>query len=515
VAADNALLKGLAKTKVAATWAPWTSARLSYASGYGAGVSSPGWYHHLFTSPADVAARWLVRVAGALRGDDFEVSSAAVVEATRMAEALAALRGRPLVGLSELNDATVSVLCHGSELPLRLVGRDLIVGRDLGSVPPDTPTVPLASDLARLQRRLRMAPSAQQKTIVLDLRQDAHRQRSALLHRLAILGVHWGVPAEAGRTGGTFKEAWIVEWRPELSVDLIEASLNGTTVVSAAAAKVTSDAAAAESLADLALLVDRTLTADLADALDGVLGALDAKAAHQHDGRILAEAIEPLARTRRYGDVRGTDTSAVDRLVRVLGTRAAVGLPSACASLDDDAAARCRAAIESASAGIALLEDDELRQEWTRALVVVATQQGVHGSVAGRVSRLLLDGGHLDAGEAARRLSRVLSVAADPKRAAAWIDGFLAGDALLLVHDPVLLGVIDDWIASVADATFDDLLPLLRRTFARYQGPERRRIAEQLARPAGGEGAPAAVGDDIDYERAAPALATAARMLGL
>ena len=47
-AADARRLKGLPKTAVAATWAPWTSARLAYASGYGAGVEAPGWYQHLF-----------------------------------------------------------------------------------------------------------------------------------------------------------------------------------------------------------------------------------------------------------------------------------------------------------------------------------------------------------------------------------------------------------------------------------------------------------------------------------
>jgi hypothetical protein len=514
VASDDAWLKGLARTKVAATWAPWTSARLAQASGYGAGVTSPGWYHHLFTTSDDTVARWLVRVAGALRGEGFDVSPAAVVEASRMAEALAALRGRPLAGLSELNDATVSVLCHGSDQPLRLVGRQLIVGTDLGSVPDGTPTVPLARDLEQLQRRLRMRPSAEERAVVLDLRHDGQRQRSVLLHRLAILGVHWGVPADAGRTTGTFKEGWIVQWRPELSVDLIEASLYGTTVSSAAAAKAADDAERAESLGDLARLVDRTLTADLGAALDDVVAALDMRAAHQHDARILAETIEPLARTRRYGDVRGTDTTAIDRLVHVLGTRAAVGLPSACASLDDDAAASCRAAIESASAGIALLDDGGLRDEWERALAAVSTRQGVHGSVAGRVNRLLLDAGRLGVDEAARRLSRVLSVAADPLRAAAWLDGFLAGDALLLVHDRALLGVIDEWIASVPDGTFDDLLPLLRRAFSRYQRPERRRIAEQLARGPAGPSSPPSTAGDVDLERAAAALATVARMLG-
>ena len=34
------------KIKMAATWIPWTNARLSMASGYGAGILSPGWYAH-------------------------------------------------------------------------------------------------------------------------------------------------------------------------------------------------------------------------------------------------------------------------------------------------------------------------------------------------------------------------------------------------------------------------------------------------------------------------------------
>lgn len=39
--ADTRLLRGLAKTKVAATWIPWTHGRLAAATGYRAGVRSP------------------------------------------------------------------------------------------------------------------------------------------------------------------------------------------------------------------------------------------------------------------------------------------------------------------------------------------------------------------------------------------------------------------------------------------------------------------------------------------
>ncbi len=104
---------------MATTWVPWTHDRLAYASGYGAGVTSPGWYHHLYTAADEPIARWMVKVARLLRDEDLDASPASAVEATRAAHALAAIRGRPLPGLPEVDDAALAVLCGGSELPLR------------------------------------------------------------------------------------------------------------------------------------------------------------------------------------------------------------------------------------------------------------------------------------------------------------------------------------------------------------------------------------------------------------
>ncbi|HEV2759678.1 MAG TPA: DUF5682 family protein, partial [Acidimicrobiales bacterium] len=61
MAADAITLKGLPRVKVSATWVPWTSGRLAAASGYGAGITSPGWYSHLFNAPDQVVARWFVK----------------------------------------------------------------------------------------------------------------------------------------------------------------------------------------------------------------------------------------------------------------------------------------------------------------------------------------------------------------------------------------------------------------------------------------------------------------------
>src|SRR5438105_13334077 len=185
--ADAARLKGLPKLKVAATWVPWTSALLARRSGYGAGVDVPGWYRHLATAPDAAPTRFLVKAARLLRDRGHDVSPAATVEAVRLAEGLAALRSRRGPGLGEVLDAAAAALPRGAPVPRRLIASELLVGHDLGSVPDDTPMVPLARDLAAAQRRLRFRPEAAAKSIELDLRNDTHRQRSQLLHRLAIL----------------------------------------------------------------------------------------------------------------------------------------------------------------------------------------------------------------------------------------------------------------------------------------------------------------------------------------
>ena len=513
---DNALLSKLPRVKVAATWAPWTSQRLSYASGYGAGVRSPGWYHHLFVTPDDeVVPAWFVRVARALRGERLDTSPASVVEATRLADALAAVRGRPSVGLSELTDAARAVLADGSDLPLRLIDRTLVIGEQLGRVPDSTPMVPLANDLARQQKSLRLKPSATSTVIQLDLRRESQLARSVLLHRLAVLDVRWGVPTEVGATMGTFKEAWQLEWAPELAVALIEASLYGTTVKSAAEARVTEEAGAAADLARLGSLIEQCLLADLPDGLRAVVAALADRTARHHDTQTLLDTIEPLARTCRYGDVRGVDVADVAHVLQTVVVRAAVGLRPGCASLDDDSAERMRRAVESAHRGVALVDRDDLREPWHEALGLVARDEAIHGAVSGRVNRLLLDGGLLTHDEAALRLSRRLSPGTPGPAAAAWLDGFLTGEALLLVHGDDLMSIIDDWLAAAPDETFEDLLPLVRRTFSRYQPAERRLIGEHL-RERGVEGRRLTDHTaQVDLDRAAPAIAAVAKLLGL
>jgi hypothetical protein len=76
---DEARLRGLEKIKTTVTWIPWTHSRLTYRSGYGAGIHSPGWYAHLWHAPDAAPLRWLATAARLLREADLDASSASVI----------------------------------------------------------------------------------------------------------------------------------------------------------------------------------------------------------------------------------------------------------------------------------------------------------------------------------------------------------------------------------------------------------------------------------------------------
>ncbi|WP_436527536.1 DUF5682 family protein [Actinoplanes sp. HUAS TT8] len=509
---DTALLKGRRKGKVAFTWVPWTYGRLASRSGYGAGVSSPGWYHHLFASADSVVPRWLVDAAGVLRAEGVPTSSAHVIEATRLAEALATLRGRPLAGLAEVTEAAEAVMCDGEPLRTELINRRLVVGERLGAVPDEMPAVPLAKDLTAQQRTLRLKPEATERELKLDLRKDIDLRRSRLLHRLRTLDVPWGEPAAGRRGTGTFREEWVLRWQPEFAVRLVEGSMWGTTVAAASTARVIRRARAATTLAEVTTLLETCLLAELAEAYPEVLAALDTRAALDADIHHLMAALPALARTLRYGDVRRTDVAGLATVTASLLKRICAGLPSAAGSLSDDAAKQLRDGLDGVHQAVSLLADDELRELWLATVESLARRPDLHGLPAGRLTRLLMDAGRLDGVEVRRRLRLPLTVGTPPAHAAAWVEGFLAGGGLLLVHDEALLILVDEWLADVPAEAFEDVLPLLRRTFGTFEAGERRAIGERVAGPrAGVTRAGVTV---IDEERAASVLPVLSALLG-
>ncbi|MBC9880174.1 hypothetical protein G8O24_22860 [Bradyrhizobium sp. INPA01-394B] len=489
LAADRELLQGRPKTKIKATWAPWTAPRLSRASGYGAGVVAPGWCAHLWeTRDGDRASLWLAKVTRVLRDRGHFVSTASVIEAQRLGIALAALRERPSPGFEELREAAIACLCNGERAMWNDIAAELLVGAGVGSIPSATPLAPLLEDLQRQQKQARLKPEALERPLTLDLRSESGLMRSTLLHRLNALDVPWGQLTNAGRSRGTFRENWQLRWEPEFAVRLVENLLYGSTIAEAAAGRLIEAMGKEAELGALASLVRSAMIADLPRATESGIAALEAKAALTSDGQSLLDALPPMADILRYGEARAGTVEHLAALMPRIVVQAALALPYAARNLDVPAAARLRGTILAADGAIQLAQlNADIVARWREALTALLHDAQATRLISGTAARLLYEAELLAADHTADLLARMLSPGTPIAEAAGFFEGFFEGAGQRLIHDAALRGAVDGWLLSLDDEAFTASLPLFRRVFSALDRNERRRLMDALfARNAGG-----------------------------
>ncbi|TGS82616.1 hypothetical protein EN817_25925 [Mesorhizobium sp. M3A.F.Ca.ET.174.01.1.1] len=480
---DQALLKGIGRRKTMMTFAPWTGPRLALGYGYGAGVVAPGWCKHLWQTRGqdDASVLWLARIAAVLRAKGHMISTASLIEAERLARALAAIRERPKPGFEELRDASIAALFNGEALLWKMVEAELLLRADVGEIPPDTPLAPLIDDLQRSQKAARLKPEALERELSVDLRSESGLFRSTLLHRLNVLGVNWGRLTDTGRSRGTFRERWMLAWQPEYAVRLVENLVYGPTIEKAANGRLVQMIGAALTLDTLATLVQGAITAALSEASAAGLAALEEKAAHSSECLELLASVPPLADIIRYGEARKTETERLAGLLERLIIEGSIALPYAARDLDAQAAGALMGAMRKADEAIRLVEPDEhVLEAWRTGLAAVLDSSRSTALVAGCAAHLLYEAGLLSAEAAADLLGMRLSPGTPIADAAAFFEGFFSGAGQRLIYDEGLRGAVDAWLASLDEEAFVAHLPLLRRVFSNLDSMERRRLIEAV-----------------------------------
>lgn len=475
---DTELLKNLPKVKVECTWVPWAYSRLSFNSGYGAGINSPGWYHHIWKTKKDIEVNWMTRVARTFRKKQMEISPAHIIESVRLADALAAMRGLSRPGLTELNEATVSIMCMGETIMTELVKKELIISPRLGAVPADSPKPPLHVDIEKTLKRLRLAFTTEQKEITIDLREPRELEKSVFLHRLLLLEIKWGRKRNAS-SRGTFKENWLLQWDPSFAIEIIDKGVWGNTLEEAAANYVISVASNENSLKTIAAALADTLPSELPVATQALLNRINILAASTGDVMQLMETLPSLVNALRYGNVRKTDTDVLEKIVNAIVDRICISLPLACTSIDEDAANELLELFFKLNDSIALLQHEEQLDAWKKTLTGISSSDSASPVISGYATRLLYDYKVLTGEKLVARFSAALSPGNGYAIAAAWLEGFLKGSGTVLLIDEELWSLVNNWVNVLEEEAFNHVLPLLRRTFSAYSSPERRKLGEK------------------------------------
>lgn len=523
---DKTILRGTKKIKVAATWIPWSYPRLAKSSGYAAGVISPAWYELLFQKKEDTVVHWMVNAATLLRQHDLHVSPAHAQEASRLALTLAQLREHQIPGLQELEEAALSVLCEAQPSRMELIRNRLIIGDRVGSVPEDIPVPPLQKDIEQQLKSTRMKSYWGQEGKFwlkatknnpygfIDLRKDNDREKSLLLHRLLILDIPWGSQkSTSDLTKSGFKEIWQLQWKPDFAIQIIEKSALGNTLLEAATHQVIQDAGLADHLKSLTELVLQVLQADLSAAVAPVMEIFQRMVAAARDVQILLAGLPPLVTIIRFGDTRQTDVGAVEQVLNEVVPRICLGLPGICQAIDEEVARELFQEVIKANHALAQLNREDFTDDWYRAIHKIAEARQSHPLLRGLASRLLFDKGLETHLESEKRMHLALSAGQTIPDAAMWLEGFLYGSGLVLIHYPPLWQLLDDWVRTLPEATFPEVLPLLRRTFSSFSPAERSRML-QLAKKGQVSQTEESLEQEIIPDAAGPLLDTIQLLLG-
>jgi len=477
---DRALLKGLKKIKTDATWIPWTYERLARSGGYAAGVDSPAWYDLIFNSKKDSATRWLTKAARLLRKSGLDASSANIIEAVNLSKYLAAMRDIPLPGLIELKEAALSTLCNGLDIKFNLIENKLIIGDKVGRLPKNVPTVPLQKDVLQQIKKARLSKefnSSEATTKKLDLRKPTGLLGSKLIHRLSILDIPFGKARKGSRFAtGSFSETWKLKWKPEYSIRVIEASMWGNDVEEATRNYVVHNVRNESKLERLSELLEMVLKADLPLALSSLLQQISQLAVLQSDTNQLMVLVPQLIDAMRYGSTRKLDVIQIEEILKNVLPRIMIGLPATCIGINEDQANEIYEKIQRMNHSIFVLKNADYIHDWYQVLIKIAEQAGSHTMLNALTHRILFERKIYSSEKVSKRMHYQLSVGAQSMEQALWIEGFLYGSAMILIHHYPFWKIVDDWLDEVEESHFMEIVPVLRRTFAEFTPAEKRKL---------------------------------------
>jgi hypothetical protein len=486
------------------TLIPYSYARLSEQSGYGAGNRAPAYYQQVWESKGDFAAatrKFLLLAMNSMHARGHAISLADAIEAERLAWTLAAMRDKPAPGLEELEDAARACFGRGA-LDTKSFLRPLLIGDALGKLSSKVERTPLQQDFYAATSRLRIPLADSPKKLdALHLHDTRDLQRSVFLHRLQVAGVAFATLSRSGRAEfqqassrhqqGTsvdnlsfdhlrnMMEIWEVQWTPHTDIRLIELSIEGDRVREACARLLRRELDAAQDIGAITKILLRAVLANIPEQYNRILRRCDEAVAEGSDLLVLAQAGNHLHQLAHYGSTRKLDAALLTSLLTRVYTRAALLLPVGAIVGDDEAA-------KEVSTLKLLHEISSRRSDLDGALLnerlaLVADMGGnvegksesiVHPSIAGLAATLLLLRGAISQDDLATLMGRRLSGAEEAQRGAQFLEGLLSLNRGVLLRNFTIVGWLNFYLQSLSPEAFLHTLPVLRRAMAELSKSE-------------------------------------------
>jgi hypothetical protein len=481
----------------AVTVIPYSFPRLAEQLGYGAGNRAPRYFQRAHEAGCDLgraSLETLVDVGEHLRLRGFAVSLADTLEAWRLAQMLAQIRGKPAPALDEAREAAIATLGRGDAGAVELAMGASTVGRAVGRVAATLGPNALTDEFWREVRARRLPASDEAEDFALVLNDPVQVATSVFLHRLRLADVPYASWLGAGRGAargpdeeaeglavlGRIREAWTAQWTPATDVALVERIVMGSSLEEVCARVLGERLVVARTTGECAEVLLDAVIAACHLAATRALAACDARAALDEDVPSLARAAVALSSLASYGPTRG-DAIASDAVARLLATtfeRAVLRAPAA-AETDGEGAVEVARAMRALHE-VAMAQPLVPRELWLDAAHAISDGPRSAPRLAGLALGLRYLGGAIDDDAVAAALALRLSPANAPDDAAEQLGGFVEVNALVVVRSKAVVAALDQFLTAIPDDRLVDVLPVLRRALGTLGAVERRYLLDNV-----------------------------------
>ena len=487
--------KELVRRESNVTLMPYSYYRLSKRTGYGAGNAAPAYYELLWQGflSGDITyheRKYLSSLAKYMREHGGIVSSAQVIEATRLARELAVIRGGSVPTLEDLKDASITCMGGGSFGEMAMGFAETDIGKKIGSVPQDAMQTSIQSDFTLKLKQLKLEKYKElvATPLQLDLRENLRVKseesafldlnRSFFLYRLVVLGIDFAKIKKSNQDNATWAENWILQWTPEAEIQIVESVLKGDTIVDAVAFVLGEKLSEATKISEIAEVIEAAFNCGLPKIVEGAKRSLDEMA----NGTIamcdIADTVSKLSNMISFGDIRKLDREPLVPIVKRLCIRASLMLvgESAC---DDIAAATLADDIQKIHS-VFMMQDFLDESFWFDKLIELSNRDDLNTKISGLATAILLDAGKIDELTLRMEVSRRLSMGMPAELGANWFAGLSMRNHYALIGRLTLWESLSEYLDTLDEEEFRRSVVFLRRAFVEYSAKEKDMIAENL-----------------------------------
>jgi hypothetical protein len=489
-------LKSLPRVNSKLALMPYSYYRLSSRTGYGAGNLAPQYFDYLWLTMTQdklygLSAMYLSMVAVEQRKRGHSASSANVIDAVRLAESLALLKGGSMPTLRDLHDAAVTCFGGGELSMVAETLNRIDVGVAIGALPQGVGQTPMQDDVNRQLKALLLEKykSAVVQTLELDLRENTRVKssaaafrdlnRSIFLHRLSVSGIHFATQQSVRQELASWREIWKLQWSPEIEIEIVEANIIGETVELAAVYQLSRQLDEKGSILDVASVVRTSCECALVNIFDTAVAGLQNALVEVEDFKETVYAAKEVATLLQYGSLRRLDLEPLRPILGQIFLHATLLLLSD-ANCDNKAAVKMKEAINTMEIIAEEMHDDVDSALWHSELHKLAFRDDLNPILSGVAFSIMLEHGLVSDDDCDSEVSLRLSPGIPAERGAGWFEGLAERNKYALLSQIALWQTLDVYIRSLDDDEFMRAVVFLRRAFGHFDAYHKNSVAELL-----------------------------------